>query len=620
MMVLLAFLCASGAPAQGYEQPYGFQRPVAYTQPTPGPGSDEQRPQAYRVQQQQQPYQPPYQAYQPKQRPFQQPYQSFQQQPYQQQPYQQQPYQQQPYQQRPYQQRPFQQPYQSFQQQPYQQQPYQPYQQQMRPGGQPYPRYQSYPRFQMQQPQSTFEPPRIQASVTNRTPYEQQSLVYRLRVTSSADTKSITPQPPQTAAAVLRPLGDPVTTRRDNGGETEFVTDYHYLLMPLSTGRIEIPPAGVSGVSVGSGGGDGPGFEVAALEPLTLDVKPPASDVQPWLPLYDLRIDAEIRQQDHHLTAGEPINLEVTIIAVGATGAQLPSIADQLNSDEFRIYPGKTTTEGRVSADGRQLLGRRVETFTLVPQYGGWLQIPALHLDWWNVRYDRPEVAVLPMLPVDIAGPANPDAGKADGEGSGSTGSVSLLSWVPLVVAVLIAMYGWFSAAFLGSGRLPLLGKASAALKSTLGELYEPVAAFAGRISPRRHFHRMRTWTGRHLPVSWKLWFCMRALEREDDPAEWGQALQILAAKHLGVRQHAHLRHIGERIAACHPRANAQRVDHLMAELDESVYGSVPIDSFERWKREFKSQIKPSLLRIRFRCRFAAPRLRGLPGLNPQVG
>jgi hypothetical protein len=494
------------------------------------------------------------------------------------------------------------------------------------PGYQQYPQYQQqqqYPQYPQQQQyqqyqQPAFEPPRIETSVTDSAPYEQQSLVYRLRLTSTGTLKTITPEVPQSASVVLRALGDPVTTRNSSGRGTEFVTDYHYLLMPLAPGMIEIPPAGVSGVRSGAGDADGPSFEAAALEPVILHVKPPARDEQPWLPLYDLRIDADIEETET-LAAGNPITLQVVINAVGATGAQLPSIASQLKSNEFRIYPGKSATEGRISADGRQLLGRRVETFTLVPQYGGWLQIPALHIDWWNVRYDRPEVAVLPMLPLEVDGPANPNPVRLDETGLGnSTGfGDSVFFWVPLVVAVMIAMYGWLSAAFLGSGRLPLLARVSGVLKPLLGELYEPVAAFAARVSPRRHFHRMRTWTGRHLPVSWKLWFCMHALEREDDPSEWGQALQILAAKHLGVRPHAHLRHIGERIVACHPRANASQVERLMGELDEAVYGSAPIESFARWKHDFKNQIKPSLLRIRFRCRLAPVQRRTLPGLNP---
>lgn len=489
------------------------------------------------------------------------------------------------------------------------------------PGYQQYPQYQQYqqyPQYQQTQ-QPVFEPPRVEASVTDNSPYEQQSLVYRLRITSSGNLKTITPKLPRSPSVVLRALGDPVTTRNDGSRGTEFVTDYHYLLMPLAAGQIEIPPAGLTGVRKGSGNADGPSFETAALEPVVLRVKPPARDAQPWLPLYDLRIDADI-EETGTMAAGNPITLQVVTSAVGATGAQLPSLTAQLKSDEFRIYPGKTVTEGRISADGRQLLGRRVENFTLVPQYGGWLQIPALHIDWWNVRYDRPEVAVLPMLPLEVDGPANPNPVRLETGGETRAGlGESVFFWVPLVVAILIALYGWLSAAFMGQGRLPLFSRLSAMLKPMLGELYEPVAAYAARLSPRRHFHRMRTWTGRHLPVSWKLWFCMRALEREDDPSEWGQALQILAAKHLGVRAHAHLRHIGKRIVACHPRANASQVDRLMGQLDEAVYGDVPIESFAHWKRDFKNQIKPSLLRMRFSCRVTTAQSRLLPSLNPRV-
>jgi hypothetical protein len=58
-----------------------------------------------------------------------------------------------------------------------------------------------------------------------------------------------------------------------------------------------------------------------------------------------------------------------------------------------------------------------------------------------------------------------------------------------------------------------------------------------------------------------------------------------------------------------------------MGQLDEAVYGGTPIESFERWKHDFKKQIKPSLFPIRFReCGAVAAghSSRVLPQLNPQ--
>ena len=515
--------------------------------------------------------------------------------------------------------------YQPYQAPQGQYRPYQPpqgqYQQYQAPQGQyqPYwsPYQQPQQQRQQQRQQQYFKPPRIEASISDSTPYEQQSLVYTLRIISSGNLKTATPELPQIGTVVLRQLGDSVTRSSKVGGEQEMITEYRYLLMPFSSGVIQIPPASVTGTYAAAGGASGPFFDVEARQSVILKVRPAVESVQPWLPLYDLQIDAKIRGSEMP-AAGNPVTLEVETKAVGATGSQIPSIASQFSSDEFRIYPGKSVAEGSISPDGRTLRGRRVETFTLVPQYGGWLKIPAVNINWWNVRYNRPEVASLLMHQLNVAGPANPNRGGRE-SGDASPAS-SFFYWVPLVAAIAMLMYGWISA-FLGTGRLPGLSRLSKLVKPVLGKLYAPIVSLVVRVSPRRRFHRLRTWTGRQLPVSWQLWFCLRAVAREGDPGEWAQALQILAVKHLGVRPQANLKHLGKSIVACHPRANAQQVDRLMGQLDEAVYGGTPIESFERWKHEFKSQIKPSLFPIRFRqCRavVAGHSSRVLPQLNPQ--
>lgn len=468
-----------------------------------------------------------------------------------------------------------------------------------------------YP-YQQQTQQYAYNPPRVETSLSDATPYEQQSLVYRVRVISSGNLKTVELQMPRSSAVILRSLGDPVTESDKQSGAREFVTEYRYLLMPLSSGVIEIPPARVSGRFAAIGGGDGPSFDVSG-KAVTMHVRPATDAVQPWLPLYNLQITARVRGNEAP-TAGNPIELEVETRAVGATGSQIPSVANYIKSTDFHIYPGKSTTEGKLSADGKTLLGNRVENFTLVPRYGGWLQLPGVTINWWNVRYNRPEVAALLTDQINVMGPANPEHG---GHGAGAMVN-SAFYWLPMGFAVGVLLFSWLSA-FMGDGRLPGTESARNLFRPLLGKLYTPLVALAERFSPRRSFHRLRTWTGRQLPISWKLWFCLRVVAREDDPAEWAQALQFLAAKHLGAKPQANLRELGETIARCHPRANAVQVDRLLAELDEAVYGNRPIRSFERWKSEFKKQIKPGLFPVRFRqCSIAARVSAQLPGLNPQ--
>lgn len=464
-----------------------------------------------------------------------------------------------------------------------------------------------YPYQQRVQPALRYETPQIETSVSDITPYEQQSLVFTIRVISKSTLKNIAPVMPETDAMILRLLGDPASYKDDDG--PGLVTEYRYLLMPLSSGVLEIPPARVTGHFATHGGGEGPSFDVSG-KALKIHARAATDAVQPWLPLYKLEMTARVRGNEA-MVAGHPIEMEVETRAIGATGSQIPSVASYLKSTDFRIYPGKNTSEGEVSADGKTLSGRRVEIFTLVPRYGGWLRLPGVTINWWNVRHNQPEVAALINDSVNVKGPANPENGDSSFGGSA-------FFWLPIGIVVGILLFG-IVGVFMGDGRLPGTEALKNFFRPLLGKLYAPLAAYAYRLSPRRSFHRLRTWTGQQLPISWKLWFCLRVVEREQDPAEWAQALQFLASKHLGVRPQAHLRQLGESIAKCHPHANAAEVDRLMVELDQAVYGSKTIQSFEHWKHDFKDQIKPSLFPIHFRHRDSSTRSSArLPDLNPE--
>ena len=439
----------------------------------------------------------------------------------------------------------------------------------------------------------------------------QQNLIYRVRISSSGNLKEAAPQPPKSDAVVFRQLGEPVNYSATGSSTHKLVTEYTYLLIPLREGEIFLPGINVTGKYT-----NGTPFNIVAEHGTALYVQAAQPGVQPWLPLYDLRIDAQL-PNDARIKSGEPLEIEVITSAIGAVGTQLPSIASQLKSDEFYIYPGEVTTSGKISADGLDLLGSRIEKFTLVPRHGGNLNLPALSVQWWNLRSGKAATAMLPVRQFQVVGA--PDSSDEYEETAFTLPEgKSLLFWMPLLLITLLMLAGWLKVLF-GNGRNPVSGWIIQRLKDTLGEAYQPLAALGRRLSPRRHFHRLRTWIGRNLPVSWKLWYCLRAVDKENDPTTWGPALQILAAKHLGVRSNADLQTLGQSIVSCHPAANPQKVAQLMAELNTAVYGGQANRSFEEWKAEFKRQIKPRLFPIRFRnCRKPANR-HLLPGLNPGI-
>lgn len=472
-----------------------------------------------------------------------------------------------------------------------------------------------YPGYQQsyQQAVPTLQestPPTVEATLSERRPVVEQNLIYRIRVHGSGNLEEAAPVLPQLDGLVFRQLGKPQNYRSGNA-PNEVITEYTYLLIPLREGTFQLPPPVVEGRYV-----NGQPFRARGEHGLALYVQPAHEEVSPWLPLYDLRLEEKI-EGENRARAGEPLTLEIIARAVGAVGSQLPSVASQLKSEDFYIYPGETTEEGGVSPDGLDLVGTRIERFTLVPRYGGKLTLPAITLKWWNLRTGQPATASVPVRQLEVAGPVGENR-RALESGSGLTAGKSLYFWIPLGVVLLLLALGWLKVIF-GHGRGLFHDlKWKPQWQGDLGRLQAPVAAVLHRLSLRRQLHRLRTWLGRHLPVSWKLWYCLRAVDREQDPASWEHALQILAARHLGARSNASMSELADIITRCHPAANAAEIRRLLEQLEASNYGGRPIDDFAAWKAAFQQQIRPRLFPIRLRhCALQQEREQGLPQLNP---
>lgn len=477
----------------------------------------------------------------------------------------------------------------------------------------------SYPQqspyaYQQQQPAASYQPPQIEASISETRAYEQQSLIYKIRIISSGNLSTASPELPRNDSLVLRPLADPISFTQTQGNEQKVITEHTYILMPLRAGTINIPPARVTGTYTSPGSAEGPEFNAVAQEHLVLQVKPAIAEILPWQPLHDLQVRLKLEDTTAP-SVDKPFKLEIELTAVGATGNQLPSIASMLSDELFRIYPDRSSVSGTVSADGRALIGNRTERFTLIPRYGGLLEIPSPVINWWNVDLDTQSQARGPLQRIQVQGPPRPEKEMSS---SGADSGLANWFWLPLLLVAAFVLYNWIHA-FIGPGRSGVASWVGATGKALLGELFTPLARAWAEISPRRYLHHLRTAIGRNLPISWKLWYCLRAVSQEEDPENWAHALQILTSKHLGIRRHSSLEALGKEIVTCHPKADAATVEKLMHELDGEVYGHQRIDSFPRWKAEFQAQIKPRLLSLKVHnCEPDLSKQQKLPSLNPR--
>ena len=135
-------------------------------------------------------------------------------------------------------------------------------------------------------------------------------------------------------------------------------------------------------------------FSIASDKPLTLQVLPADPAVTPWLPLHDLKLRSHL-SKNTPAKEGVPVTLTLELTARGAPGIQLPSLEQQLKSDDFRAYRDSVSISNGISRSGTQLLGSRKETYTIIPLRDGWIRLPEIQVAWWDVDTDTSMLAGL---------------------------------------------------------------------------------------------------------------------------------------------------------------------------------------------------------------------------------
>jgi hypothetical protein len=456
--------------------------------------------------------------------------------------------------------------------------------------------------------QSTGElaPPEVEVTLERRDPYVQQTLLMTVRVISEGNLQSLETRVPDSDGVLWKKIDGPITTAEQIRGQRRIVNTYHYAVTPLIPGRVQIDPFGFKGtqpVTDGWGRNIANAFEVQAPAPVVLDVLPADAAVRPWLPAEELDIRATMDATKAR--AGQPLTLKVTTTALGLEGERLPSFERRLQSDDYRLYLESSRVSTGIDRLGRTIVGTREEVFTLVPEYGGALDLPEVRVAWWDVVTREPRVATLASRHVYVAGERRPllDA----------SGLPPL--WAPFAVIAAVALLYWgllaFSRTALGAR---VLGVLFAPLRRVFERMRRWWERFAGRWAPRRVSYQLRQRIVNHIPRSWRLWYCTRCIRDENDPSEWCQLFRFMACKHLQIDSQVTPAELMRRVAEAHPGADPYQVQRLASTLDRAIYKGEDID-FPRWKGELRRQLRP--WRILPRKLRLALRPERLPELNP---
>jgi len=391
-------------------------------------------------------------------------------------------------------------------------------------------------------------------------------LTRRLYYSNGVQIYSDLPGAPEVADAVVVPLGDTRSRTEVRGGQRYGVIEQRFALYPESSGELLIPEIAVTAsVRLQSGGRIRRSGIRVASEPLKLRVLsiPDAyPHDQSWLPATGLEIRDRWQPDTLRAEVGEPLSRELEVVIRGNSSSAIPPVLQEPPADGIKIYP--ETPRLSEDSSGDTLVGRRLQSYALVPTRPGPLTIAGTALTWWDTRTGEVRQTRSPGRRIDISGTAvttargteasaavpppaadGPTDAPADGSGPQRP------PWWPLGLLLLVAL-----AAAIGGRRW------LAAVSASVGP---PRAA-----TPQRRWRRARS-----------------AVERAcagDSPAAMRHALVDLLAVSLAAPDRAAAAQAGRR----HP-ATAE----VLAALDACCFGNGDAPSGEAVTAAARALPKP---------------------------
>lgn len=472
-----------------------------------------------------------------------------------------------------------------------------------------------------------------EAWVSEARPFVHQSIIYTLRVYHGA-VKELTPEPLNVPGVSMERLDGPPETTRTIDSQRLY-SDFHYALTALNVGPLRIPPIRIK-VTPGRStdrygritGGRGSEFMVDGTS-VTLDVQAaPATAARPWLPVYELKLSAEVNGQTN-ARVGEPLTLTITQQTWGGSGDQIPKFGPHLRNPDLKIYIEQSEVLTEIHDSGRYLIGIRQETFTLIPTRDGELHIPPVEVQWWDINANRQTSSRWAGLTIPV--------GVGTGGEAGEAGSAAGPQGLPMVVMVLLFMLVAAASFFLGwwlsSGRpgiAALLSRTAAPLEEGAEQETRPpgrLAQWHSSLPERRRALMDRLllvkprqrWGARlrGLEPRWMtLWRLRADMGRTKNPKQLEALVQRYAAIQLGLKEYASLTEIGAAIRHHYPKLTGTSAQQLLQRLDAGLYGGETDDpGLKRCNKDLCCVLRAMGLRCPPDAK-AKPRST-LPALNP---
>lgn len=191
----------------------------------------------------------------------------------------------------------------------------------------------------------------------------------------------------------------------ENSNYNKIIAKYRYNIMeqtyaiyPQQSGELIIPAMIFNGnieVRQSFSLFSQPGRQIISrTKPIKLNILPIPKDYsgKDWLPAESLKIESEILEDPDSIISGEAITRHIVVRATGLLGSQLPELRVP-SSKYIKSYPDKEKLNSQL-INGK-IVGSRRDTIAIIPLKEGPFTLPEIKIDWWNIKTQQQETAVL---------------------------------------------------------------------------------------------------------------------------------------------------------------------------------------------------------------------------------
>ena len=222
---------------------------------------------------------------------------------------------------------------------------------------------------------------------------------------------------------IIRSLGEPTVGSKIVNGRSLREITFRYALFPQKSGVLPTPEVRFNGYYLTRSRGMNDPFDdlfggnlgsigfvdmFATRNPVLLTAKPEKVNVQPipsdnngnwWLPAQQVALFAEWEPRQPVFKVGEAVNRTIYLKAVGVAESQLPEL-NLASVSGLKQYPDKAVASSGIE-NGQVVAVKKISN-VYIPNRAGKMTIPEIAVDWFNVRTNRMERAVLPAMNIEV--------------------------------------------------------------------------------------------------------------------------------------------------------------------------------------------------------------------------